>query len=425
MKLNRKTMIIAGAAVLAAVLIAVVVIIISATRKKATDNVQEPTTATDIMVVDITDKNGNSYKLEGVGVTDENGKTVITVTDESGNKTVITGDVSVNPDGTKTVTNATVTEGGKLVTSEGIDIDTEGATIGGIKDNNNGETATDIVVSADIVKDVLDKQEQASMEAASRAEAESREQAKNETESSNQRPTSTQPTEVHTKAEETEAATKAPTGGESTTAPTTKPTEAPTAPTEAPTQSAEEEFLANSELGEYNGAAEVYNYKGNQTDLTVPSYINGKPVKYVEIRNNSKLKTVTLPDTVTECILYSCSSLEIVNLGKGISTVNTNAVCNCASIKEINIAADSVVLMDGWCTTNTIYVPYFKGATLNFSTSPDRVKVRTSEFRDVYSTASDDVDGFINIVSFDCHASTAEDKELSKGMFGRVNFNVK
>ncbi len=425
MKSNRKTMIIAGAAVFAAVVIAVVVIIISATRKKATDNVQEPTTATDIMVVDITDKNGNSYKLEGVGVTDENGKTIITVTDGSGNKTVITGDVSVNSDGTKTVTNATVTEVGKLVTSEGVDIDTEGATIGEVKDNNNGETATDIVVSADIVKDVLDKQEQASMEAASRAEAESREQAKNETESSNQEPTSTQPTEVHTKAEETEAATKATTGGESTTSPTTKPTEVPTAPTEAPTQSSEEEFLANSTYREFDTWVGVTNYTGTQTNLTVPSYINGKPVTSVSIRNNGSITKVTIPDTATTCKLYSCSSLEVVNMGKGMSTINSYAITDCKSIKEINIAADSVTLMDGWCTTNTVYTPYFKDAVLNFATSPDKVKVKTDSNKEIYAIASDNVAGFVTIVSYDYLTSDTSEQEQSKGMFGRVNFNVK
>lgn len=424
MKMNKKTITIIGAAVLAVAVLAAVIIAITVNRKDAPTNAQEPTTATDIMVVDITDKNGNSYKLEGVGVTDENGRTVITVTDKSGNKTVITGDISIGSDGRKTVTNATVTEGGKLVTSEGVDIDTEGATIGGVKDNNDGGTATDIVVPPETAKEVQDKQEQASMEAASKAEAESREQAKNETEASNEQPTKQpeQPTEAPTKAPETEAATKAPTGGGSTTAPTTKPTEAPT---KAPEQSAEEEFLANCELGVYDTYVEIYNYKGTQTDLHVPAYINGKTVKYVEIRDNANIKKVTLPDTVTECCLYSCSRLEVANLGKGMSTVNSQAISSCGLIREINMAADSVVLMDGWCTTNTIYVPYFKGATLNFATSPDKVKVKTNEFRDVYSTAGDDVDGFINIVSYDYHAATNEDKELSKGMFGKVNFNVK
>lgn len=422
MKMNKKTIIIIGAAVLAVAVLAAVIIAITVNRKDAPTNAQEPTTATDIMVVDITDKNGNSYKLEGVGVTDENGKTVITVTDKSGNKTVITGDISINSDGTKTVTNATITEGGKLVTSEGVDIDTEGAAVGGVKDNNDGGTATDIVVPPETAKEVQDKQEQASMEAASKAEAESREQAKNETEASNEQPTKQPATEAPTKAPETEADTKAPTGGGSTTAPTTRPTEAPT---KAPEQSAEEEFLANCELGVYDTYVEIYNYKGTQTDLHVPAYINGKTVKYVEIRDNSNIKKVTLPDTVTECCLYSCSRLEVVNLGKGMSTVNYQAINSCASIKEINVAADNVVLMDGWCTTNIIYVPYFKGATLNFATSPENVKVKTDSHRERYVIASENVENFINVVSFDYLVNNADAKEQSKGMFGKVNFNVK
>lgn len=421
MKMNKKTITIIGAAVLAVAVAAVVIIAVLLNRKDTPANAQEPTTATDIMVVDITDKNGNSYKLEGVGVTDESGKTVVTVTDESGNKVVITGEVSIAPDGKKTVTNASVTEGGKLVTSEGVDIDTDGATVGEIKDNNNGETATDIVVPPDTIKDVQDKQEQASMEAASKAEAESREQAKNETETPTRKKDDESEPEKPTKPTETEPPTKAP-AGDDTTTPTTKPTEAPT---EAPTPSAEEEFLANCTYRERNGGIYVTNYTGTQTDLRVPSYIKGKAVVYVYIERNSSMKSVTFPDTVTECGLYTCESLEVVNIGKGLSTLNTYSITDCRSIKEINMAADNVTLMDGWCTTNTIYVPYFKGATLNFATSPDKVKVKTDSHREIYVTAADNIDGFLNIVSYDCLASTDDDKELSKGMFGKVNFNVK
>ncbi len=426
LKLNKKTMIIAGAAVLAAALIAVVAIIISTTRKKVPENVQEPTTATDLMVVDITDADGKSYKLEGVGVTDESGKTVITVTDENGNKTVITGNVSVGADGRKTVTGATVTEGGKLVTSEGVSISTEGATVGEIKDNNRGETATDIVVSSDKVKDVLDKQEQASMEAASRAEAESRQQAdKPSSDPETREPAKEPETQAPAIEPETEETTKAPAGG-NTTEPKPEPKPEPTEPTtKAPEQSAEQEFLANSELGEYDTYVKVYNYKGTRTNLTVPSHINGKPVTSVSIRNNGSITKVTIPDTATACKLYSCGSLEVVNMGKGMSTINSYAITDCKSIREINIAADKVVLMDGWCTTNTVYNPYFKDAVLNFTTSPDRVKVKTSSSREVYSTASDDVAGFVTIVSFDYLTSDTSEQEQSKGMFGRVNFNVK
>ncbi len=426
LKLNRKTMIIAGTAVLAAALIAVVAIIISATRKKAPENVQEPTTATDLMVVDITDADGKSYKLEGVGVTDESGKTVITVTDENGNKTVITGNVSVGADGRKTVTGATVTEGGRLVTSEGVSISTEGATVGEIKDNNKGETATDIVVSADKVKDVLDKQEQASMEAASRAEAESRQQAdKPSSDPETREPAKEPETQSPAIEPETEETTKAPAGG-NTTESKPEPKPEPTEPTtKAPEQSAEQEFLANSTYGVYDGIMYILGYSGKSEKVVVPSYINGVAVKSIYIERNSYVKEITIPDTVTECKLYTLDSLEVVNMGKGMSTINSYAITDCKSIREINIAADKVVLMDGWCTTNTVYNPYFKDAVLNFTTSPDRVKVKTSSSREVYSTASDDVAGFVTIVSFDYLTSDTSEQEQSKGMFGRVNFNVK
>lgn len=422
MNMNKKIITIMGAAVLAVVVVAVVITAVLLNKKDTPENVQEPTTATDIMVVDITDKNGNSYKLEGVGVTDENGKTVVTVTDESGNQVVITGDVSTGPDGKKTVTNATVTEGGKLVTSEGVNIDTEGATVGDIKDNNNGEISSDITVSPDIVKDVQDKQEQASMEAASKAEAESREQAQRETESSTQQPTDAPETKALEKEPETETTTKAPAGGGSTTTPPTKPTEAPT---EAPTQSAEEEFLANCTYREFDTWVGVTNYTGTQTDLSVPSYINGKPVTSVSIRNNGSIVKVTIPDTTTVCKLYTCSKLEVINMGKGMTTVNRQAINSCASIKEINMAADHVTLEEGWCTTNIIYTPYFNGATLNFGTSSDKVRLWVENPGGHYVTASEDVDGFINLVSFDYIVNNADAKEQSKGMFGSVNFNVK
>lgn len=424
-KIDKKMLGMIGAGVLVAAGVIMVLVGLFGGKGSVKDNpTPEPTTATDLFAVELTDKEGNKYTLEGVGVTDESGKTVITVTDKEGNKTVITGDAATDASGKKTVNNAEVTEGGSLVASNGMTINTGEAVVDGVKNNNDGALATDVAVSAGTALEVIKKQEQASKEAASR-EAASREETRRQEESS-EAPTPgnvTGPTQPSTQAPTaptaapTQAATTAP-----TTAATAAPTQAATAPTEAQTEtlSWEQQFVKDcrdvTDKGTY---IRVTYYQGKEENLVVPSYINGKPVRAISINQNPYIKTITLPDTVTECTMYRLDNLEVVNMGKGLKNVCSEIISTCPKIREVNIAAETVILEAGWSTSNIAIAPYFSGATLNFKTSPDKVKGSLSFFQEEYTDLNKSMEEVLKLVNYDYR------RQKTTSMYSSVNFNVK
>ena len=90
---------------------------------------------------------------------------------------------------------------------------------------------------------------------------------------------------------------------------------------------------------EINGEeATIINYTGTETDVVIPGYImeesvavvkigtksNGKPV----FINNTKITSITLPDTITEILpgsFYGCSKLTSAVIGNGVVTIGDTA----------------------------------------------------------------------------------------------------
>ena len=116
-------------------------------------------TKTGIVSFDYTDADGNTVRLEGKAVANENGDATIEVTDADGNKAVFTGKAST-VDGKLTVSDIKVKEAGSLVKSDGTQFEvTEDAKIEDAKESDGNETS-DIAASDEVKNEVKDAQEE-------------------------------------------------------------------------------------------------------------------------------------------------------------------------------------------------------------------------------------------------------------------------
>lgn len=116
-------------------------------------------TKTGIVSFDYTDSDGNTVRLEGKAVANENGDATIEVTDADGNKAIFTGKAKT-VDGKLTVSDIKVKEAGSLVKSDGTHLEvTEDAKIEDAKESDGNETS-DIAASDEVKNEVKDAQEE-------------------------------------------------------------------------------------------------------------------------------------------------------------------------------------------------------------------------------------------------------------------------
>ncbi len=87
----------------------------------------------------------------------------------------------------------------------------------------------------------------------------------------------------------------------------------------------------------------ITDYKGYDTEVTIPSKIDGYTVTGVENMDTSNIKKIVMPDTVTyigECAFGdydSGVSLEEIVLSKNLKTIGQSAFRNCYDLKSIDI----------------------------------------------------------------------------------------
>lgn len=116
-------------------------------------------TKTGIVSFDYTDADGNTVRLEGKAVANENGDATIEVTDADGNKAIFTGKAST-VDGKLTVSDIKVKEAGSLVKSDGTHLEvTEDAKIEDAKESDGSESS-DIAASEEVKNEVKEAQEE-------------------------------------------------------------------------------------------------------------------------------------------------------------------------------------------------------------------------------------------------------------------------
>ena len=96
----------------------------------------------------------------------------------------------------------------------------------------------------------------------------------------------------------------------------------------------------------------------NHEKIVVPEEVDGVEVRYIGEKAfylNDKLKTVVLPDTIVKIerwAFWGCTSLENVNLPKGLNTIGKEAFSQ-TIIKEINIPATTTYIAYDFAQGNT------------------------------------------------------------------------
>lgn len=109
----------------------------------------------------------------------------------------------------------------------------------------------------------------------------------------------------------------------------------------------------------YGDGYRLIKYKGEETEIVVPSEIDGKPVVslYQTFWGNETVVSVTLPDTVTEIgyyAFYGCTALQEVTLSDGVTTIGYQAFSGCTALQEVTLPV-SVTKLDygafSGCTT--------------------------------------------------------------------------
>ncbi len=86
-------------------------------------------------------------------------------------------------------------------------------------------------------------------------------------------------------------------------------------------------------------------YNGTDTEVEIPSEIDGIPVTKIEQKafyENDTIESVTIPGTVTEIVweaFYRCENLESVVLNEGLTRIGEGVFANCSNLTTINIPA--------------------------------------------------------------------------------------
>jgi len=98
-----------------------------------------------------------------------------------------------------------------------------------------------------------------------------------------------------------------------------------------------------------DGTIGITRYNGNETDVTIPAEIDGKPVSVIrtDAFNARSITAVTVPDgvvSIDERAFANCSGLTSVTLPEGLKKIGNKAFAECVALTSIRIP-DSVTAL--------------------------------------------------------------------------------
>ena len=102
-----------------------------------------------------------------------------------------------------------------------------------------------------------------------------------------------------------------------------------------------------------DGSLKITKYKGSDTDVTIPSEIDGKKVTSIEkyaFLDCRNLTSITIPDSVISIGNYafkSCSSLTNITIPNSVTSIGYNAFMDCTNLTSITIP-DNVTSIGGY-----------------------------------------------------------------------------
>lgn len=110
-----------------------------------------------------------------------------------------------------------------------------------------------------------------------------------------------------------------------------------------------------------NNSVMLTRYHGSDTDVIIPSEIDGHRVAALEktFSGNKNIKSVTIPESVEwieESTFAACSNLESVQIGENVKSIGQYAFGNCTALKEITLpqSVEYIGLRAFWnCTALT------------------------------------------------------------------------
>ena len=92
-----------------------------------------------------------------------------------------------------------------------------------------------------------------------------------------------------------------------------------------------------------DGTAEISRYNGTDTEVTIPSEIDGKAVTSIgncPFEECAGLTSVTIPDSVTtigDSAFRNCASLKSVTIPDSVAFIGNYAFCGCPNLESIAI----------------------------------------------------------------------------------------
>ena len=101
-----------------------------------------------------------------------------------------------------------------------------------------------------------------------------------------------------------------------------------------------------------DGTAEITGYNGSDTEITIPSEIDGHKVTVIGLgafKNCLRIKSITIPDSVTTIgnnAFYGCKSLISITIPEGVTTIGWYAFESCTSITSITILKGVTTIAD-------------------------------------------------------------------------------
>jgi hypothetical protein len=193
----------------------------------------------------------------------------------------------------------------------------------------------------------------------------------------------------------------------------------------ADTQSADGKILINMGGGglvgeyesgnfEYNvksdGTAELVYYKGGDTDLTIPSAIDGKKVTSIanftfsDDSTTSTLKSVVIPDTVTSIgieAFLNCYNLTSITVPSSVTSIDEHAIGYKFSLETFEDVRDADVTV--YCVKDSAAYDYAKsnGLTVKLITEKPSAPTVSAKFTSTTSVVrinwkkSENADGYI------------------------------
>ena len=98
--------------------------------------------------------------------------------------------------------------------------------------------------------------------------------------------------------------------------------------------------------------AKIVNYKGNATNLVIPSELDGYTVTYIDdeaFAGTDSIVTVTIPDSVTDmgfCVFNDSDSLQSVDFGSGITSISIGTFGYCSGLTSFTVSENITTICD-------------------------------------------------------------------------------